>query len=144
MMAVVLFIPNMNNLTGVLIILAVGIAISAWVMMGREKFSYAGLQMAVAFSMTVLQEPHAATELHVIRGRMVGIFLGIIAMRFAFVIGTEMKSKNSIASAPFSLRLKKGNHEIQSAGLLLRGLLNSALPHSDETPGAGQAGFLED
>lgn len=101
-MAVVLFIPNMNNLTGILIILAVGIAISAWVMMGREKFSYAGLQMAVAFSITVLQEPHAATELHVIRDRMVGIFLGIIAMRFAFVIGTEMKSKNSVASATSS------------------------------------------
>jgi hypothetical protein len=34
---------------------------------------------------------------------MVGIFLGIIAMRFAFVIGTEMKSKNSVASATSSL-----------------------------------------
>jgi hypothetical protein len=35
--------------------------------------------------MTVLQEPHATTQLDVIGDRMVGIFLGIIAMRFAFV-----------------------------------------------------------
>jgi hypothetical protein len=35
--------------------------------------------------MTVLQEPHATTRLYDIRDRMVGIFLGIIAMRFAFV-----------------------------------------------------------
>ena len=43
------------------------------------------LQIAMAFSMTVLQDPHATTHLDVIRDRMVGIFLGIIAMRFAFV-----------------------------------------------------------
>ena len=84
-LSVVFLIPNMNNLTGVLIIIAVGTAISAWVTMGRQKFSYFGLQIAVAFSMTVLQEPHATTHLDVIRDRMVGIFLGIIAMRFAFV-----------------------------------------------------------
>ena len=84
-LSVVFLIPNMNNLTGVLIIIAVGTAISAWVTMGREKFSYFGWQIALAFSMTVLQEPHATTQLDVIRDRMVGIFLGIIAMRFAFV-----------------------------------------------------------
>ena len=84
-LSVVFLIPNMNNLTGVLIIIAVGTAISAWVTMGRQKFSYFGLQIALAFSMTVLQEPHATTQLDVIRDRMVGIFLGIIAMRFAFV-----------------------------------------------------------
>jgi multidrug resistance protein MdtO len=86
-LSVVFLIPNMNNLTGVLIIIAVGTAISAWVTMGRQKFSYFGLQiaLALAFSMTVLQEPHATSKLDDIRDRMVGIFLGIIAMRFAFV-----------------------------------------------------------
>ena len=41
-LSVVFLIPNLNNLTGVLIIIAVGTAISAWVTMGREKFSYVG------------------------------------------------------------------------------------------------------
>ena len=52
---------------------------------GSREILLCRWQIALAFSMTVLQEPHATTQLDVIRDRMVGIFLGIIAMRFAFV-----------------------------------------------------------
>jgi multidrug resistance protein MdtO len=78
-------IPHMDNLMGVLIIMGVAVAISAWVSMGREKYSYMGIQMGMAAVMLIAQEPHATTEFTVIRDRLVGILLGLIVMRYAFV-----------------------------------------------------------
>jgi len=79
-------IPATNDLTGVLLILAGGTAICAWFASGREKVSYVGMQMGVAFYLTVLQDPHATTNLDPLRDRLVGIYLGILAMRFFFSI----------------------------------------------------------
>lgn len=78
-------IPHADNLTGVMLIAAAGIAASAWVFMGREKYSYAGMQMGLAFVMLVMQEPHATTGFTVIRDRLVGILIGLMAMRYAFI-----------------------------------------------------------
>ena len=78
-------IPHMDNLTGVLLIMALGTGISAWVCMGRVKYSYIGVQMGLAFVMLVAQDPHATTEFTVIRDRLFGILVGLFAMRYAFI-----------------------------------------------------------
>jgi multidrug resistance protein MdtO len=78
-------IPHMDNLTGVLLIMAFGTGVSAWVCMGRVKYSYIGVQMGLAFIMLVAQDPHATTEFTVIRDRLVGILVGLFAMRYAFI-----------------------------------------------------------
>ena len=78
-------IPHMDNLMGVLLIMGVAVGISAWVSMGREKYSYVGLQMGIAVVMLIAQDPHATTEFTAIRDRLVGILLGLVAMRYAFV-----------------------------------------------------------
>ncbi len=78
-------IPHMDNLMGVLLVMGVAVAASAWVSMGREKYSYVGLQMGIAAVMLIAQEPHATTEFTVIRDRLVGIILGLVAMRYAFI-----------------------------------------------------------
>jgi multidrug resistance protein MdtO len=78
-------IPHMDNLTGVLLIMAFGTGVSAWVCMGRVKYSYIGVQMGLAFIMLVAQDPHATTEFTVIRDRLVGILIGLFAMRYAFI-----------------------------------------------------------
>jgi multidrug resistance protein MdtO len=78
-------IPHMDNLMGVLLIMGVAVGISAWVSMGREKYSYLGLQMGIAVVMLIAQDPHATTEFTIIRDRLVGILLGLVAMRYAFV-----------------------------------------------------------
>jgi multidrug resistance protein MdtO len=75
----------MDHLTGVLLIMAAGTGISAWVCMGRVKYSYIGIQMGLAFVMLVAQEPHATTGFTVIRDRLIGILVGLIAMRYAFI-----------------------------------------------------------
>ena len=86
LIAMIWLIPATNDLTGVLLILAGGTAICAWCASGREKVSYVGMQMGVAFYLTVLQDPHATTNLDPLRDRLVGIYLGILAMRFFFSI----------------------------------------------------------
>ena len=78
-------IPHMDNLMGVLLIMGVAVGISAWVSMGREKYSYIGVQMGIAVVMLIAQGPHATTEFSVIRDRLVGILLGLVVMRYAFI-----------------------------------------------------------
>jgi multidrug resistance protein MdtO len=94
-------IPHMDNLTGVLLIMALGTGISAWVCMGRVKYSYIGIQMGLAFVMLVAQEPHATTEFTVIRDRLVGILVGLFAMRYAFIWFTPKYIRGEeLSSAP--------------------------------------------
>jgi multidrug resistance protein MdtO len=94
-------IPHMDNLTGVLLIMAFGTGVSAWVCMGRVKYSYIGVQMGLAFIMLVAQDPHATTEFTVIRDRLVGILVGLFAMRYAFIWWTPKYIRGEEpASAP--------------------------------------------
>lgn len=83
--AVVWVIPNLDSFGIYLAVLAAGTALAAWVSLGGERISYAGWQIGLAFYMTVLQDPHPTTKLDIIRDRWVGIFVGIVAMRAAFV-----------------------------------------------------------
>lgn len=94
-------IPHMDNLMGVLLIMALGTGISAWVCMGRVKYSYIGVQMGVAVVMLIAQDPHATTEFTVIRDRLVGILVGLFAMRYAFIWWTPKYIRGiERASAP--------------------------------------------
>lgn len=94
-------IPHMDNLMGVLLVMALGTGVSAWVCMGRVKYSYLGVQMGLAFVMLVAQDPHATTEFSVIRDRLVGILVGLFAMRYAFIWWTPKYIRgNEHASAP--------------------------------------------
>lgn len=101
LIAMIWLIPATNDLTGVLLILAGGTAICAWCASGREKVSYVGMQMGVAFYLTVLQDPHATTNLDPLRDRLVGIYLGILAMRFFFSIPLpwHLESRPGIVAA---------------------------------------------
>ena len=83
--AVIFLIPRMDSLASYLVILACGTALAAWISLGSERVSYAGWQIVLAFYMTILQDPHPTTKLDIVRDRWVGIFIGILAMRAAFV-----------------------------------------------------------
>jgi hypothetical protein len=57
------------------------------------------MQMGLAFVMLVMQDPHATTSFTVIRDRLVGILIGLMAMRYAFVWWTP-KYIRSLEPAP--------------------------------------------
>jgi multidrug resistance protein MdtO len=94
MVAMVWLIPATNEFTGVLLILAAGTAVAAWCSYGREKVSYVGFQMGLAFYLTLLQDPHATTKLDPLRDRLVGIYVGILAMRFFFTIPLSWQARS--------------------------------------------------
>jgi multidrug resistance protein MdtO len=84
LVAMIFFIPRYDSLMGLLIVLGLGTAMAAWLSTGAKRFSHVGWQMELALFMTIIQEPHPVTELDVIWDRLVGIVLGVIAMRLAF------------------------------------------------------------
>jgi multidrug resistance protein MdtO len=83
---IVYLMPHMTDIGQLCLLIAVGSAGSAWVATSSERLSYAGLQMAFAFFLGVLQAYGPATELTVLRDRMVGILLGNLLMSIVFSV----------------------------------------------------------
>jgi hypothetical protein len=130
LVAMVWLIPATNDLTSVLLILGGGTAIAAWCTSGREKVSYVGWQMGLAFYLTILQDPHATTNLDPLRDRLVGIYLGIMAMRFFFMIRFTPCSgvSPSMADAiPSPLRGAPASQETASTPLAAYGVISPTL-----------------
>src|SRR5262249_40574967 len=56
----------------------------AWISTGSDLIAYAGLQMAFAFFVGVLQGLAPPTELTVLRDRVIGILIGNVVMTIVF------------------------------------------------------------
>jgi multidrug resistance protein MdtO len=77
-LCLVFVIPSLTDI-GQLCLLVAGVsALFAWVSTSGENISYAGMQMAFAFFLGVLQGYAPASDLTVLRDRVVGIVIGNI------------------------------------------------------------------
>ena len=77
-LCLVFVIPSLTDI-GQLCLLVAGVsALCAWVSTSSENISYAGMQMAFAFFLGVLQGYAPASDLTVLRDRIVGIVIGNI------------------------------------------------------------------
>lgn len=84
--ATILFImPEINSLTALLLLIALASLASAWVAAGSSRIAYAGLQIAFAYYLCVLQGHGPAFDLVVPRDRVIGILLGLIVVYLIFV-----------------------------------------------------------
>ncbi|WP_288841778.1 FUSC family protein [uncultured Deefgea sp.] len=81
---VVFIFPHLQSIVGLVIVVAAGTAIAAWVSLGSERIAYAGLQIGLAFFMCVLQGFGPATDFEIIRDRLFGILLGNAMMALVF------------------------------------------------------------
>ena len=61
-------------------------AVFAWVATSSERLAYAGMQMALAFYLDILQGYGPATDLTVLRDRMAGMLLGNVLMSVVFSV----------------------------------------------------------
>ncbi|AXL51108.1 multidrug efflux system protein MdtO [Paraburkholderia caffeinilytica] len=70
-------IPQLESVTGLLLMSLPVIALGAWVAAGSERISYAGIQIMFTFALALLQSFSPPSDLTEIRDRIVGILLGV-------------------------------------------------------------------
>jgi multidrug resistance protein MdtO len=83
-LCIVFVLPHCTDIGQLCLIIGVVSAGAAWVATSSEQLSYAGLQIAFAFFLGMLQGYAPATDLTVLRDRVAGIVLGNVVMTIVF------------------------------------------------------------
>jgi uncharacterized membrane protein YccC len=82
--SIVFLVPHMETIASLIVLVAAVAALAAWVAAGSERISYAGLQIAFAFFLSLFQGYSPDTDLDKIRDRVIGILVGIAVTAFVF------------------------------------------------------------
>ena len=82
--SIVFLIPHMETIASLVVLVACVSAIAGWVTTGSQRISYAGLQIAFAFFLSVFQGFAPDTDLDKVRDRVVGILVGLVVTAFVF------------------------------------------------------------
>ena len=84
-LAILLLVPGMESITSLVLLVAAGTALAAWVDLGSARISYAGVQIAFAFFVCVIQGFEPSWHFDTIRDRLVGILLGNVVITLVFL-----------------------------------------------------------
>ena len=82
--AVIFVMPQLDGIGGLMALVFCGVLVGAWVSTGNERISYGGVQIALAFLLTVLQGFGPTTSLSAGWDRVVGILLGNLVVYLIF------------------------------------------------------------
>jgi multidrug resistance protein MdtO len=85
-LSIVFILPHFTDIGQLCVLTAAVGLFAAWVSTSSERLSYAGMQIALAFFMGSLQTYSPATDLTVLRDRVVGILLGNVVMTLVFSV----------------------------------------------------------
>ncbi|MCE9786452.1 FUSC family protein [Shewanella chilikensis] len=77
-------IPLVDDIGSLMVLVFLGCLIGAWISTGPERISYAGVQVALAFLLTVLQGFGPSLSLETAQGRIFGILLGNTVVYLVF------------------------------------------------------------
>ena len=83
-LSIVFLLPHFTDIGQLCALTAVVALFAGWVTISSERLSYAGMQIALAFFMGLLQTYSPATDLTVLRDRVIGILLGNVVMTIVF------------------------------------------------------------
>lgn len=83
---IVWVLPHMTDIGQLCALVALVAAGAGWIATSSERLSYAGMQMAFAFFLGVLQDYAPATDLTELRDRVLGILLGNVVMTAVFSV----------------------------------------------------------
>jgi multidrug resistance protein MdtO len=83
-LSIVFVLPHFDDIGQLCVLTAVVALFAGWVTTSSERLSYAGMQIALAFFMGLLQTYSPATDLTVLRDRVVGILLGNVVVTLIF------------------------------------------------------------
>src|SRR5712692_4659708 len=82
--AIVFVLPQLETIGGLVVLVAAVTLFAAWISTGSQASSYAGIQVALAFYLTVLQGWSRTSKMVVGRDRVIGILLGNVIMSVVF------------------------------------------------------------
>jgi len=112
-------VPQMESITSLVLLVAAASALAGWVGAGSERISYAGLQIALAFYLCVLQGYAPDTDFDNIRDRLVGIVLGIavttLVFRYVWPERAADRTREALARAVRSVARLIGNPHPQTS-----------------------------
>lgn len=77
---ILLLMPYMTNLTDLLLAVMPVTLLAGWIKSGSDRISYAGVQIALAYFMTVLQGYGPTLDMETGRDRVIGILIGNIVV----------------------------------------------------------------
>ncbi len=100
--AILFVIPHLESVGGLMVLVFCGVLVAAWVSVGSENISYAGVQVGLAFLLTILNGFAPSTSMDSGRDRIIGILLGNVVV-YLFFTGIWPKS----AADAVSERLRK-------------------------------------
>ena len=78
--SLIFLMPHLESVGGLMILVFAVALLAAWITAGSEKVSYAGLQVGLAFTLTVLHGFGPTTDLDTASDRIIGILVGNFAV----------------------------------------------------------------
>ncbi|MBW5405610.1 FUSC family protein [Morganella morganii] len=82
--SLVFLVPDMSNFGQLMILVFFVLLLSAWVSAGNERISYGGIQIGLAFLLTVLHGFSPSDDLDPATGRIMGILMGNLVIYIIF------------------------------------------------------------
>jgi multidrug resistance protein MdtO len=98
-LCIVFVLPHLTDIGQLCVLVAVVSVGAAWVATSSELLSYAGMQIAFAFFLGVLQGYAPATDLTVLRDRVAGILLGNIVITIVFSSFWPQSARSGVRAA---------------------------------------------
>lgn len=98
--AIILVIPHLTSVGGLMALVFVCVLVGAWVAAGNERVAYAGVQIGLAFLLTVLNGFAPSTDMSNAGDRIAGILLGNVII---YLIFTGIWPRSAIVAARASL-----------------------------------------
>jgi multidrug resistance protein MdtO len=98
-LCIVFALPHLTDIGQLCLLIAAVSVGAAWVATSSELLSYAGMQIAFAFFLGILQGYAPATDLTVLRDRVAGILLGNIVITIVFSSFWPQSARSGIRAA---------------------------------------------